>query len=351
MPVDHRALVLTLAISVAFLCWRRSRMASQAAAIQEASKAPAVEEVSKAPVAQTALPAEEQQPAEEEVSAPTVLSQPAEGYLVATTVPGEGFGGFIPEDAQRDGPSSTDSSEEDDESDKSWVSFRGRREAREGSFRQRTDEKIERAKGLKVQSSSLLSHLCTPSQHNRNVDRLLERKLMLDPETLPPPGSRTVATSYRRLNAADGKEQRCWDEFTRTKRSQLPPIPEFRRSAASGPGKSNARLSPIPDTPVQTEDDGHERAPEAELQAAKLLSVESRGHTPNAAEPSPVAVADGHSARGADVGVDVASEVAAALAVAAKEAANSSTKLKKKRNSKAALAGFDTLTTKSLEKR
>jgi len=130
---------------------------------------------------------------------PQQLSPPVDGFLVAAVQPEEGFGGFIPEDTDAEGPPSTDDDDEEDAADKlnrSFVSFRGKREEREGSFRQRSTDKVERAQTIKAKSASLYSHLCTPAQHNRRVDLQIARS----PTAQPPPGSRTVVTSHRHID-------------------------------------------------------------------------------------------------------------------------------------------------------
>ena len=163
---------------------------------------------------------------------PTVNSS----YLVASVKPEDGFAGYIPEDTDADGPPSTDEDSEaleDSEisppvltrSSRTWCSFRGKKEGREGSFRKRSDEKVERAQIIKASSSSLTSFLCTPAQHNRSVESLHERKLALEPQTPPPAGSRTVMSMPRRLK--DGAV-----EHPKRASALGLAIPEFRGRAA-----------------------------------------------------------------------------------------------------------------------
>ena len=163
---------------------------------------------------------------------PTVNSS----YLVASVKPEDGFAGYIPEDTDADGPPSTDEDSEaleDSEisppvltrSSRTWCSFRGKKEGREGSFRKRSDEKVERAQIIKASSSSLTSFLCTPAQHNRSVESLHERKLALEPQTPPPAGSRTVTSMPRRLK--DGAV-----EHPKRASALGLAIPEFRGRAA-----------------------------------------------------------------------------------------------------------------------
>ena len=92
--------------------------------------------------------------------------------------------------ADLDGPPSTDS--EDEEEDVvgalTSVSFaNGKRHQREASFRKRTDEKIERAK---IISSSLTSHLVTPSIQPRRIAVPAQ-----------PAGSRTDVIAPRTISA------------------------------------------------------------------------------------------------------------------------------------------------------
>jgi hypothetical protein len=165
---------------------------------------------------------------------PSVIS----GYLVASVKPEDGFAGYIPEDTDADGPPSTDEEEsepsEDSEisppvltrSSQTWTSFRGKKAGREGSFRKRSDEKVDRAQMIKASSSSLTSFLCTPAQHNRSVESLHERKLALEPQTPPPAGSRTMTSMHRRFK--DGAA-----EHPKRASALGLAIPEFRGRAAS----------------------------------------------------------------------------------------------------------------------
>ena len=165
---------------------------------------------------------------------PTVNSS----YLVASVKPEDGFAGYIPEDTDADGPPSTDEEEsepsEDSEisppvltrSSQTWTSFRGKKAGREGSFRKRSDEKVDRAQMIKASSSSLTSFLCTPAQHNRSVESLHERKLALEPQTPPPAGSRTMTSMHRRFK--DGAV-----EHPKRASALGLAIPEFRGRAAS----------------------------------------------------------------------------------------------------------------------
>lgn len=165
---------------------------------------------------------------------PSVIS----GYLVASVKPEDGFAGYIPEDTDADGPPSTDEEEsepsEDSEisppvltwSSQTWTSFRGKKAGREGSFRKRSDEKVDRAQMIKASSSSLTSFLCTPAQHNRSVESLHDRKLALEPQTPPPAGSRTMTSMHRRFK--DGAA-----EHPKRASALGLAIPEFRGRAAS----------------------------------------------------------------------------------------------------------------------
>ena len=165
---------------------------------------------------------------------PSVIS----GYLVASVKPEDGFAGYIPEDTDADGPPSTDEEEsepsEDSEisppvltrSSQTWTSFRGKKAGREGSFRKRSDEKVDRAQMIKASSLSLTSFLCTPAQHNRSVESLHERKLALEPQTPPPAGSRTMTSMHRRFK--DGAA-----EHPKRASALGLAIPEFRGRAAS----------------------------------------------------------------------------------------------------------------------
>jgi len=227
------------------------------------------------------------------VQPPRELSPPVAGFLVAAVKPEDGFAGFIPEDTEADGPPSTDEEEDDDESQKapaesfgrrkpredsfndSWAAFGGKKEAREGSFRKRSAEKEDRAQTIKAKSSSLASHLCTPQQHNRKVENLLEKQLRWDPQTPPPPGSRTVATSHRSL-----KERPEWASergAASGKRSVVQPIPEFGHRAAA----TNARLEPIVQSSPEEEEQSEVLIPasremEASREAAALLAQGTR---------------------------------------------------------------------------
>lgn len=194
------------------------------------------------------------------VEPPSHLEAPVPGFICASVQPAEGFGGFIPEDTDADGPPSTDE-EEDDEEDKveSWASFRGKRYAREGSFRQRSEEKVERAQGLKAKSDSLTSILCTPAQHNRKVD---ENKM---DNSAAPLGSRTVVGTHRRL-----KERPEWAEGGRDARAAaLMPIPAFKARSSQEP-----RPSPRLETLKETSPEAHESGAEAMM--SPILDVADR---------------------------------------------------------------------------
>ena len=94
---------------------------------------------------------------------PKALSPAINGFLVASVTPEDGFGGFIPEDTDKDGPESSD--DEDPVGVKSremsFTSFRGKREVREASFRQRTADKVDRAKSLKAKYAPVSVTLTT----------------------------------------------------------------------------------------------------------------------------------------------------------------------------------------------
>lgn len=111
-------------------------------------------------------------------------------------------------------------------SSQTWTSFCGKKAGREGSFRKRSDEKVDRAQMIKASSSSLTSFLCTPAQHNRSVESLHERKLALEPQTPPPAGSRTMTSMHRRFK--DGAV-----EHPKRASALGLAIPEFRGRAAS----------------------------------------------------------------------------------------------------------------------
>lgn len=146
----------------------------------------------------------------------------------------------------------------------SWAAFGGKKEAREGSFRKRSAEKEDRAQTIKAKcappgstigrerlprptppglttpapsvlsarlrhpprcaharalpsavrrSSSLASHLCTPQQHNRKVENLLEKQLRWDPQVRP---TRRLqwwalrATSPCQRGPCVGSAFQCW---------------------------------------------------------------------------------------------------------------------------------------------
>lgn len=130
--------------------------------------------------------------------------EPIPGYLVASNAAPEGFGGLWPD---KDGPSSSDDS--DDDCSESGQSFRaqgltqsfsmGQRSVREGSFRKRDADKIERAK--RIRSSCLTSHLVTPAQHNRSVDLNRLSILSAGGSIGSTPGCNTVSTTPRKLTA------------------------------------------------------------------------------------------------------------------------------------------------------
>lgn len=224
----------SMAVTIGYLLWRRRRrlLASPVLAPEQAAPLP------------TELPTPDP---------PLDLSHPASGYLVASVVPEAGFGGFIPEDGCADGPPSSSDDELDSEQlGQSCVSFRGKKEAREGSFRHRSDDKVERAKGLKISSKELASHLCTPAQHNRKVDLSLERMRKLNPETPEPPGSRTVGPSSRRITPPSPSSSKsvvpeipAWNPATRkarSTRSKLEPIADAAEApGTSGPGSAGRR--------------------------------------------------------------------------------------------------------------
>lgn len=134
----------------------------------------------------------------------TSAPEPIPGYLVASNAAPEGFGGLWPD---KDGPSSSDDS--DDDCSESGQSFRaqgltqsfsmGQRSVREGSFRKRDADKIERAK--RIRSSCLTSHLVTPAQHNRSVDLNRLSILSAGGSIGSTPGCNTVSTTPRKLTA------------------------------------------------------------------------------------------------------------------------------------------------------
>ena len=189
-----------------------------------------------------------------EVEPPKELSPSVNsGYLVASVKPEDGFAGYIPEDTDADGPPSTDEEESEPSVDseisppvltrssQTWTSFRGKKEEREGSFRKRSDEKVHRAQMIKASSSSLTSFLCTPAQHNRSVESLHERKLALEPQTPPPAGSRTMASTHRRFK--DGAA-----EHPKRASTLGLAIPEFRGRAASIAASARPSLPSIEDS-------------------------------------------------------------------------------------------------------
>ena len=202
---------------------------------------------------------------------PSVIS----GYLVASVKPEDGFAGYIPEDTDADGPPSTDEEEsepsEDSEisppvltrSSQTWTSFRGKKAGREGSFRKRSDEKVDRAQMIKASSLSLTSFLCTPAQHNRSVESLHERKLALEPQTPPPAGSRTMTSMHRRFK--DGAA-----EHPKRASTLGLAIPEFRGRAASIAASARPSLPSI-------EDSTHGKSPttegEHEARAAAVVAA------------------------------------------------------------------------------
>jgi hypothetical protein len=197
------------------------------------------------------------------------------GYLVASVKPEDGFAGYIPEDTDADGPPSTDEEESEPSVDseisppvltrssQTWTSFRGKKEEREGSFRKRSDEKVHRAQMIKASSSSLTSFICTPAQHNRSVESLHERKLALEPQTPPPAGSRTMASTHRRFK--DGAA-----EHPKRASTLGLAIPEFRGRAASIAASARPSLPSI-------EDSTHGKSPttegEHEARAAAVVAA------------------------------------------------------------------------------
>jgi len=170
------AAVVVAAVSIAILVRRRNvPCEAVTAAVAEEEPVVSVEEPGKAPSV-----------------------KPVAGFLVAAEPPKPGFGGYIPEDAPTgaDGPESTDS--EDDNGDTVSQSFvigrGGSKNLREASFRQRSEEKVERAATIKIKSRELTSHLITPAMHNRSVADAIARGEQ------QPMGSRTIATTPRKID-------------------------------------------------------------------------------------------------------------------------------------------------------
>jgi len=205
---------------------------------------------------------------------PKQLSPPVRGFLVAA-IQTDGFGGFIPEDTDADGPPSTDDEEESPDT-ATWASFRGVRYSTEGSFRQRSNDKVERAQGLKASTSSLPSHLCTPAQHNRKVE---ERHLE---SAAPPLGSRTVQMTHRRLKEKDSFET------IHEARSVVAPIPPWKPKRADSSAEKPIEQASAPDSAA------------AAPAASSLLAGSMRASKPPVEAPppttTPAAVAGGKRA-------------------------------------------------------
>jgi len=159
--------------------------------------------------------------AEEESVKPS-LEKPVTGFLVAAVSPKPGFGGYIPEDAPTgaDGPESTDSEDDGggDTVSQSFVIGRGgAKNVREASFRQRSEDKVQRAATIKIKSRELTSHLITPAMHNRSVADSIARGEQL------PMGSRTIATTPRKIDHTQATEAAGWSGSFRKKEPEKPP--------------------------------------------------------------------------------------------------------------------------------